>query len=102
MQITYEKTAWIDMRFSSIESIKNGAATPMLGDAPGGDSYFEREGYAPIGKASVSLTFFSEDEVLHGQLKSLDAQLQAVRAEAQVKENAILLQISKLQSLTMG
>lgn len=102
MQITYEKTAWIDLRFSSIESIKKGANTPTLSDGPGNNSYFEREGYAPIGKASVTLTFFSDDEVLHGQLNSLDAQLQAVRAEAQVKENAILLQISKLQSLTMG
>lgn len=102
MQITYEKTAWVDLRFASLESIQNGNSHPLLGEAPGNSGYFEREGYAPIGKASVTLTFFSEDEVLHGQIKSLDTQLQAVRAEAQVKENAILLQISKLQSLTMG
>jgi hypothetical protein len=102
VQITYEQTAWADFTYFGIDSFKDGTRTPMLGNEPGTECYFEQQGYAPIGKASVTLTFFSEDEVLHGQLKSLDAQLQAVRAEAQVKENAILLQISKLQSLTMG
>jgi len=102
VQITYEQTAWIDPSYMSIEAIRFGKTTPILAGPPSAGDYFEKKGYVPIGTATVTLKFSTDEEIANEQLKGLNSQLQAVRAEAQVKENAILLQISKLQSLTMG
>jgi len=103
MKITYTQYAWADLSFRSIEGIKDGTGTATLSDsAPGTGGYFERQGYASIGTAEVTLTIHSNDEIVTGQIKSLNTQLEAVRAESQQKENAILLQISKLQALTMS
>lgn len=103
MQLTYTQHAWIDPRFTTIEDIKQERTKPALSScAPGENGYFEREGYAYIGTAHVTVDVNSPDQIVMDQIKGLNAQLETVRAEAQQKENAILLQISKLQALTMG
>lgn len=103
MQITYTQHAYIDPKHYTLESVKKGDYKPHLScSEPGSDSYFEKEGYAHIGTATVTLEIKTDDEIVSGQIQALNVQLQSVRAECQQKENAILLQISKLQSLTMA
>ena len=101
-QINYTEYAWVP-QYVSLDSVLNGDATPSLSSSNIGDGgYFEREGYTYIGTATVTVEVNSNDQIVMDQIKSLNTQLQAVRAEAQQKENQILLQISKLQALTMG
>jgi hypothetical protein len=101
MQITYTQYAYKNMRYSGIDNLAKSPHLALLSsDGPGTNGYYEREGYAHIGTATVTLEIHSEDKILQSQITALKAQLEAVRADAQVKENAILLQISKLQAIT--
>jgi hypothetical protein len=101
MQITYTQHAYKDMRYSGIENLAKSPYLALLSsDGPGANGSYEREGYAHIGTATVTLEIHSEDKILQAQIAALKAQLEAVRADAQVKENTILLQISKLQAIT--
>ena len=103
MQITYTAYAYFDPRYNSLDQILKGHRMPSLTSIePGSGGYMELEGYVHIGTATVTLEIHSQDKIVAGQIKALNVQLQAVRAESQKKENAILLQISKLQALTMN
>ena len=103
MQITYTAHAYFNPAYTKLDNILKGKDTPSLSRSePGSGSYFECEGYVHIGTATVTLEIHSQDKIVAGQINALNAQLQAVRAESQQKENAILLQISKLQALTMN
>lgn len=104
MQITYTAHAWAYASYGrTVDETLSGKAQPMLStQGPGTGSYFEREGYAYIGIAQVTVEVNSPDQIVMDQIKGLNAQLESVRAESQQKENAILLQISKLQALTMS
>ena len=99
MQVTYKASAYMNMKYQTLQSLVDGLTTPMLSDV-GGSRYFELEGYARIGTATVTVELHSENEIAASQLEALQKQLQAVRAENQQRENAILDQISKLQALT--
>lgn len=103
MQITYTAHAWANTNYGrTVDQTLSGNAQPMISNqGPGDGSYFEREGYAYIGIAQVTVEVNSPDQIVMDQIKGLNAQLESVRAESQQKENAILLQISKLQALTM-
>lgn len=100
MQVTYKASAYLDLKYQSLKDFAEGVFTPMLSDVNGSD-YFDREGYARIGTATVTVDLHTENEIAANQLASLQKQLQAVRAENQQRENAILDQISKLQALTL-
>lgn len=103
MKITYTAHAYFNPSYNTLDQIIKCERSPSLTSSePGTDGYFEREGYVHIGTATVTLEVHSQDKIVSGQIKALNAQLQAVRAESQQKENAILLQISKLQALTMN
>lgn len=99
MQVTYKASAYLDLKFHSLTELTEGNVTPLLCD-PNGSSYFDRQGYARIGTETVTVELHSENEIAASQLEALQKQLQAVRAENQQRENAILNQISKLQALT--
>lgn len=103
MQITYTAYAYFDPAYTPLDNILKGKDTPILSSSePGSGGYIERAGYVHIGTANVTLEIHSQDKIVADQIKALNDQLQAVRAESQQKENAILLQISKLQALTMN
>lgn len=102
MQVTFTQYAYADLRYSSLEEIASGERCPLLSaEQPGEGGYFESQGYAYIGKATVTLELESNDSIVANQIAALNTQLAAVRAESQQQENAILLQISKLQALTL-
>ena len=103
MQISYTAHAYFNPAYTNLDNILKGKDKPILSSiGPGSGGYIEREGYVHIGTATVTLEIHSQDKIVADQIKALNAQLQAVRAESQKKENAILLQISKLQALTMN
>lgn len=103
MQITYTAYAYFNPKYTPLDNILKGKEKPILSiNEPGSGGYFEFEGYVHIGTATVTLEIHSQDKIVADQIKAMNAQLQAVRAESQQKENAILLQISKLQALTMN
>lgn len=55
--------------------------------------------YVKVGTAHVTIELLDAKEIQNEQLASLQAQLQKERADSQVRQNAILEQISKLQAL---
>jgi hypothetical protein len=99
-QITYTVNAYINPSYNSIDRVRSGQSTPLLLNAEPGCSSLSD--YTFVGHGSVTLDVVSDDEYVSAQISALNSQLQTVRAEAQQKENQILLQISKLQALTMG
>ena len=57
------------------------------------------EGWAEVGTAQITVTLFDRDTVMGKELEGLKAQLQTVRADNHMRENAILDRISKLQAI---
>ena len=57
-------------------------------------------GWTHIGAAEITVTLLPQEDIVSKEVEGLKKQLQAVRAEAQMRENAILDRISKLQALT--
>ena len=99
MQVQFKQSAYLDLKYNSIQDVIDGHYTPMMADADG-SGYFESQGYVRIGTAEVTLELSSENEIAAHQLAALQAQLKAVRAENQQRENAILDQISKLTAIS--
>ena len=99
MQITYKASAYLDLKYNSLKAVVDGKTQPMLAKLEG-SRYFDGEGYARIGTATVTVELHTENEIAANQLAALQKQLQAVRAENQQRENAILDQISKLSAIT--
>lgn len=56
-------------------------------------------GYVKVGMATVEVEVLPAEELQSQQLAMLTAQLEKERAESQVKQNAILDRISKLQAI---
>ena len=59
----------------------------------------DAEDWAEIGVATISITLHPQDDIVSKELQGLNAQLQKVRADNVMRENAILDRISKLQAL---
>jgi hypothetical protein len=57
-------------------------------------------GWAEIGVATISITLHPQDDIVSKELQGLNAQLQKVRADNMMRENAILDRISKLTAIT--
>lgn len=55
--------------------------------------------WVKVGTAHITVELLDAKEIQHEQLAALQAQLQKERADSQVRQNAILEQISKLQAL---
>jgi hypothetical protein len=59
----------------------------------------ECQDWAEVGEATVTVKLYPHDKIVSKELDGLKTQLQAVRAENQQRENAILDRISKLQAI---
>lgn len=85
-------------RHMDLKRIANGDSLPYL--CKGHSNYFEKEGSPLIGTATVVIEFFPEDQIVGKQVDALRKQLEAMRAEHQRAQNALIDKISKLQALT--
>jgi hypothetical protein len=56
--------------------------------------------WCEVGTAEITVTFYPQETVATKQLDGLKQQLERVRADNQMRENAILDRISKLQAIT--
>ena len=85
-------------RWTHPEQIIKGEAIPTMSINQRSD-YFESEGYTLIGRATVTVALYSEDKMREQQLEALKGALQRERAATEVRQNAILDSISKLQAI---
>lgn len=92
--ITLKVTAYYYPSFQNLDEILNGESSPFLSAV----EITPKDGVA-IGDADVVVTIRSQKEIVQGQLDSLNEALNRERADSQVRQNAILDQISKLQAL---
>jgi hypothetical protein len=60
----------------------------------------DAEYWVEVGVATITVTFHPREELVAKELERLNNQLQKVRAENHMRENAILDRISKLQAIT--
>lgn len=60
----------------------------------------DMDDWVEVGTAEVTVTFYPRETTLAKELDGLNSQLQKVRAENHMRENAILDRISKLQAIT--
>lgn len=96
MQITYTAQALDLAKYAGGKPSET--SMPILRDAADIDLY-TKDGWVVIGNATVTVDYLKPEEIDAQRLGALKAELQAVRAENQRKENAILDQISKLQAI---
>lgn len=97
MQVQFTTKAYLSS-YSDITEVANGSHMPMICNSDSG--YLERQGYTPIGTATVTIDLYTDDQIMIAKLEALQAQLQTVRAENQQRENAILDKISKLTAIS--
>lgn len=96
MKVQFTAKAYLP-NWGDIEKVASGEYMPQI--TPNVSDYLEQQGYSLIGAATVTVELHTEDQILAAKLAALKEQLQAVRAENQQRENAILDQISKLQAI---
>lgn len=92
--LTVKATAYYYPSFQELKKVVSGEQAPFLSTHGG----VPKDGVA-IGDTEVVITFRQPEEIVRGQLDSLKTQLQQERADSQMRQNAILDQISKLQAL---
>ena len=97
MQVQFTAKAYLSS-YIDITEVANGSHMPMICNSDSG--YLEKQGYTPIGTATVTIELHTNDHIMAAKLEALQAQLQTVRAENQQRENAILDQISKLTAIS--
>ena len=83
-----------------LDSLKEGKAEEVVSEL----TYINHdmsdcEGWAEIGTAEITVTLHPRDTVVEKELAGLKQQLEKVRADNHMRENAILDRISKLQAI---
>ena len=104
VKITGTAKAWTTSKWRWIEEINHMIAEGENDEVISGLAYINHdmsgtEEWAEVGIAEITVTFYPRDTVVAKELKGLNTQLQKVRAENHMRENAILDRISKLQAL---
>lgn len=103
MKIEFTTTAYATSEYSMRELIDGIAKNDhqKSGEAMSFTTYdmSTADGWVKVGKARITVEVLPIEDMQSAQLAALKAKLQAVRAENQQRENAILDAISKLTAL---
>lgn len=104
VKITGTAKAWTTSKWRGIDEINHMIAEGENDEAISGMTYINHdmsgtEEWTEVGIAEITVTFYPREDVVAKELKGLSAQLQKVRADNMMRENAILDRISKLQAL---
>lgn len=83
-----------------IDGIQAGDVSKAIPDLFYANSNMATSGWVLVGEATITLDANNYDKLAEEQLATLEAQLAHERAESQLRQNAILDRISKLQALT--
>ena len=97
MKVSFDAQVFLPSYYT-LEDVASGRHMPLI--SLGDENYFKNQGYPKIGTAVVTVTLHSADAIVASQIEALNEQLQAMRAEHQRAQNAILDKISKLQAIT--
>ena len=105
MQATGTLKAWTTSKWRNIEYVQECINKGDHAEALASLVYIshdmsDTEDWTEVGTAEVTVTFHPAETVVAKELQGLQAQLQKVRAENHMRENAILDRISKLQAIT--
>lgn len=104
-QATATIKAWTTSKWSTIDEaihmIKQGEEARAVSSLSFTNADMsDMEDWVLVGTAEVKVTLYPREEALAKELDGLNSQLQKVRAENYMRENAILDRISKLQAIT--
>lgn len=104
-QATATLKAWTTSKWQNLDDtlhlIKQGEEARAVGLLSFTNSNMsDMEDWVEVGTAEVKVTLYPREETLAKELDGLNSQLQKVRAENYMRENAILDRISKLQAIT--
>lgn len=104
--ITFTGTvkAWTTSTWQGIDTILHSVSKGKLDEAAAAMTYVNHDmsdtnGWAEVGVATVTVTLHPRAALIEKELQGLEIQLQRIRAENQLRENAILDRIGKLQAL---
>jgi hypothetical protein len=97
--------AWTTSRWTTIDEIMGMIADGNTDRAIRSMSFTTADmsdglDWCEVGTAEITVTFHPRDTVVAKELDGLKSQLERVRAENHMRENAILDRISKLQAIT--
>lgn len=102
-QFTGTTKVWLSSSHKSIQElealVRNGETGRAVNYLSTADSDMSSVGWVQVGTASITVKLLDTSTVVEHQVAALKKELQEVRAEAQMKENAILARISKLQAI---
>ena len=104
VKITGTAKAWTTSKWMGIDQINHMISEGNKDKVVDAISYSNHdmsnsEDWVEVGIAEITVTFYPRDAVVAKELEGLNTQLQKVRAENHMRENAILDRISKLQAL---
>jgi hypothetical protein len=90
---------WCDLTYV-LDSLKQGKAEDVVGELTYTNHDMSNcEDWTEIGTAEITVTLHPRDTVVEKELAGLKQQLEKVRADNHMRENAILDRISKLQAI---
>lgn len=104
VKITGTAKAWTTSKWRGIDEINHMIAEGENDEAISGLTYINHdmsgtEEWTEVGIAEITVTFYPREDVVAKELEGLNKQLERVRADNHMRENAILDRISKLQAL---
>jgi hypothetical protein len=104
VKITGTARAWTTNKWTGCDEVQAMAEAGKMNEAVSSMQYTLHdmsgsEDWNEVGTAEITVTFFARDVIALKELEALHGQLQKVRADNAMRENAILDRISKLQAL---
>lgn len=95
---------WTTSEWRGIESVLHTVKGGNLDQAVSDMTYTnsdmsDAEDWVEVGVATITVTLHPREELVAKELEGLNAQLAKVRADNHMRENAILVCISKLQAI---
>jgi hypothetical protein len=101
MKITTTATAWITPHCSlSPEQILNPTGDQLVREVVFIDLDMSTHGYTKIGKATIEFDLIDRNEMIDNKVAALRAELQTVKADAQVKVQRLEDQLQSLLAIT--
>jgi hypothetical protein len=100
MKITATTTVWVNSRCSlSPEQILNPTGDQLVREAIFIDLDMATQGYTKIGTATIEFDLIDRNEMIDNKIVALRAELQIVKAEAQVKVQRLEDQLQSLLAI---